>query len=255
MTVTLGGGGAFALGFHLGLHVGMRDAGVDIATVPLLGTSGGAHAAAAIGTGMTFDEIAPVWAEYVESSPTVGGRAGPLALSLYGTRVVPEGSSVGGGAVRLRGFKRVVLWSDEYPLADLVAASASIMPFTRPHKIGGHRYADGGHRSATSADLAPDADLQLLFVPFADKSQGFLGRVGARQIRKERPKWEARTGGSIVTVGPTAEMCALSKGMRVIGDMDVSRTIRDLAIPVGRELVSTLRRDHAAIVERLPDGH
>lgn len=251
MTVTLGGGGAFALGFHLGLHEGMQDAGIDIATMPLLGTSGGAHAAAAIATGLSFDEIAPVWADYVDASPMLGGRAGPLAVSLYAAREVPEGSSVGAGAVRLRRFRRVVLWHDEYPLADLVAASASIMPFTRPHKIGEYRYADGGHRSATSADLAPDADIQLLFVPFAVKSQGFLGRIGARQIRKERPRWEARTGGTIITVGPTAEMCAMSKGMRVIGDMDVARAVRDLAMPVGRELVATLRRDHAEIIERL----
>jgi hypothetical protein len=41
--------------------------------------------------------------------------------------------------------------------------------------------------------------------------------------------------------------------MRVIGDMDVARTIRDLAVPVGRELVSTLRRDHPAVLERLPN--
>jgi predicted acylesterase/phospholipase RssA len=219
--------------------------------LPLLGTSGGSHAAAAIASGMTFDEIAPVWADYVERSRALAGRAGPLAHSLYATREVPPGSAMGGGAVRLLGFKREVLWNDRYPLADIVAASSSIMPFTLPHKIGKRRYIDGGHRSATSADLAPDADLQLLFVPFALKSQGFLGRVGARQIRREQPKWEARTGGTIVVVGPTDEMCAMSKGMRVIGDMEVAGAVRELAIPVGRDLVTALRRDHPGILERL----
>jgi predicted acylesterase/phospholipase RssA len=252
LVVTLGGGGAFALGFHLGLAQGMRDGGgVDIATSPLLGTSGGAYAAVAIATGMTFDDVAPIWEEHVEEARLLWGRTAPLAEELFGTRRVPEGSSAGGVAVRLRGFKRVTLWNADVALADLVAASASILPFTRPHKIGKRRYIDGGHRSATSADLAPPADLQLLFIPYAFKSQGFLGRSGARKVRKEPPKWEARTGGRVVTVLPTDEMCAMSKGMRVIGDIANARKVHDLAIPVGRELATTLRRDHADVVDRV----
>jgi predicted acylesterase/phospholipase RssA len=251
MTVTLGGGGAFALGFHLGLADGMRDAGVDLATAPLMGTSGGSYAAAAIATGVTFEEIAPVWEAHVEEAPLLWGRAAPLTEELFGKRRVLEGTSVGSVAVRLLGFRRVKLWNDEVALPDIVAASSSILPFTRPHKIGKRRYVDGGHRSATSADLAPEADLQLLFVPYGVKSQGFLGRVGAHQIRKEPPRWEARTGGRTIVVLPTEEMCAMSKGMRVIGDIDNARKIRDLTIPVGRDLVATLRRDHPDVIERL----
>ena len=251
LTVTMGGGGAFALGYHMGLAEGLRDGGVDIATSPLLGTSGGSHAAVAIATGMTFDDIAPIWEEYVDKARLLWGRAGPLAEELYGSRQFPEGSAAGSVAVRLLGFKRVPLWNDAVPLADIVAASSSILPFTRPHKVGKRRYIDGGHRSATSADLAPDADLQLLFVPYAYKSQGFLGRIGARQIRKESPKWEASTGGRTVPVLPTDEMCAMSKGMRVIGDVANAKKIHDLTIPVGRELAATLRRDHPEVVARL----
>jgi predicted acylesterase/phospholipase RssA len=252
LVVTLGGGGAFALGFHLGLAQGMRDGGgVDIATSPLLGTSGGAYAAVAIATGMAFDDVAPIWEAHDEEARLFWGQTAPLAEELFGTRRVPEGSSAGSVAVRLRGFKRVTLWNADVALADLVAASASILPFTRPHMIGERRYIDGGHRSATSADLAPPADLQLLFVPYAFKSQGFLGRSGARKVRKEPPKWEARTGGRVVTVLPTDEMCAMSKGMRVIGDIANARKVHDLAIPVGRELATTLRRDHADVVDRV----
>jgi hypothetical protein len=252
LTVTMGGGGAFALGFHLGLAHGMRDGGVDIATSPLMGTSGGSYAAVALATGMAFDDIAPIWERHVEEARLLWGRAAPLAEELFASRQVPEGSSAGSVAVRLLGFKRVTLWNVDVPLADIVAASSSILPFTRPHKIGKRRYIDGGHRSATSADLAPSADLQLLFVPYAVKSQGFMGRMGARQIRKEPPKWEARTGGKTIVVLPTDEMCAMSKGMRVIGDIGNARKIHDLSIPVGRELATTLRRDHADAVERLP---
>ncbi len=251
MTITLGGGGAFAFGYHLGLSRGLREGGVDIATSPLLGTSGGAHAAAAIATGMTFDEVAPTWTQYIADARPLFGRAGPLAESLYGTHVVPEGAKVGAGVVRLLTFRRKVLWHDEYRLADMVAASSSIFPFTRPHKIGKRRFIDGGHRSATSADLAPDADLQLMFVPFAFKAQGFIGRVGAKQIRKEVPKWETRTGGKVIAVLPTDEMVALSRGMKVIGDMDNARMIYDLATPVGRELATTLHRDHQPVISRL----
>jgi predicted acylesterase/phospholipase RssA len=251
IVVTLGGGGAFALGYHLGLAVGLRDGGVDISTSPLMGTSGGSHAAAAIATGMTIDEISPIWKEHVDKARLLWGRAAPVAEALYGGRVVPEGSSAAGVAVRLLGWKRVVLWNAEVPLADLVAASSSIMPFTRPHKVGKRRYVDGGHRSGTSADLAPEADVQLLFAPFSLKSQGFLGRSGARRLRKETPKWEQRTSGHIIAVLPTNEMGALSKGMRVIGDMDNAKKVHDLAIPVGKALASTLLQDHAEVVARL----
>ena len=43
----------------------------------------------------------------------------------------------------------------------------------------------------------------------------------------------------------------MSKGMRVIGDIGNARKIHDLAIPVGRELATTLRREHVAVVARL----
>jgi predicted acylesterase/phospholipase RssA len=251
IVVTLGGGGAFALGYHLGLATGLRDGGVDIATSPLMGTSGGSHAAAAIATGMSIDEIAPIWKEHVDKARLLWGRAAPVAEALYGDRTVPEGSAAAGVAVRVLGWKRVVLWNAEVPLADLVAASSSIMPFTRPHKLGGRRYVDGGHRSGTSADLAPEAEVQLLFAPFALKSQGFLGRSGARRLRKETPKWEQRTGGHVIAVVPTDEICALSKGMRVIGDMDNAKRVHDLAVPVGKDLAATLLQDHADVVARL----
>jgi NTE family protein len=254
LTVTLGGGGAFALGFHLGLTHGLREGGVEIATSPLMGTSGGSYAAVAIATGMTFEEMAPIWEAKVEEAPLLWGRAAPVAEALFGTRTVPEGSSAGSVAVPLLGFKRVTLWNPDVSLVDLVAASSSILPFTRPHKIGKRRYVDGGHRSATSADLAPEADLQLLLVPYGVKSQGFIGRSGARKIRKEAPKWETRTGGRTIVVLPTDEMCALSKGMRVMGDIANARKIHDLAVPVGRALAVTVRCDYPDVAERLTPG-
>jgi predicted acylesterase/phospholipase RssA len=252
LTVTLGGGGAVALGFHLGIYEGLRDQGIDISTSPLLGTSGGAHAAAAIAIGLTFEEIVPVWEPFVDKASPIWGRAYPLAAELYGYRPVPADAAPGTVAVKLLGFKRTLLWAPEVPLADAVAASASILPFTRPHKIGKRRYVDGGHRSGTSADLAPEADLQLLFAAFADKSQGLVGRFGARQIRKEVPKWEKRTSGTTVTVVPTEEIRGLSKGSKAIGDIHNAKKIRDLAIPIGRELAGTLRRDHPDVISRLP---
>jgi hypothetical protein len=36
MAATLGGGGAYALGFHLGIAEGMREEGIDLAGVPLI---------------------------------------------------------------------------------------------------------------------------------------------------------------------------------------------------------------------------
>jgi hypothetical protein len=93
--------------------------------------------------------------------------------------------------------------------------------------------------------------VQIVSVPYGTKAQGFLGRAGARRVRKETPKWERRSGGRSVVVLPTDEICALSKGMRAIGDIANARKVRDLTVPIGRDLAATLRRDYPEVIERL----
>lgn len=252
LTVTLGGGGAYALGFHLGVAGGLAEEGIDISRSPLMGTSGGSHAAAALATGMSFDEVSAIWQPYVDSVGSIWVDALPLAEDLYGERTIIERAQPGGVAVRLLGFKRDVLWATEHRLPLTVAASSSPFPFVRPTKVGKRRYMDGGHRSGTSCDLAPDADLQLILVPFAFKSQGFVGRMGARQIAKEPPKWEARTGGRTLIVSPDEVMQAVKvKNMKAMGDTSLGRQVYEVAIPLGRRLAARLRSEHPDVVARL----
>jgi len=249
LVVTIGGGGSYAFGFAVGIAAGLREEGIDISSVPTIGTSGGSHAAVAIAAGLSFDDVAPVWTDYIKTAGLFWVKGGPLAQQLYGAVRI---TGVGGVAVRPARLRREVLWAPQTSPADLVAASSAPFPFVRPHKIGKRRYIDGGHRSSASADLAGDADLQLVLVAFADPSQGFLGKLGGRQAGREAAKWRTRTGGRTLIVGPSEAMCAIkAKGMRAMGDMTIGRRVHDLAIPLGRELATTLRRDHADVIDRL----
>lgn len=252
LTVTLGGGGAYALGFNLGIAHGLRADGIDISKAPLMGTSGGAHSAVAIATGMTFDEVADIWQPYIESCGPLWVKALPLADQLYSLRTIPAGGSAAGVAIRLLGFRREVLWAAEHPLPLIVAASSSISPFVRPTKVGKRRYVDGGFRSNTSADLAPDADVNLILAPFAFKSQGFVGRTAARHLAKEPAKWESRTGGKAIVVRPNDAMTTVEiKNIKAMSDTRLGRQIYELASELGAELATTLRADHPATVAAL----
>jgi predicted acylesterase/phospholipase RssA len=250
--LTLGGGGAYALGFHLGIVEGLRREHVDVTNIPVMGTSGGSHAAIALAGGMSFDEIVPIWQRYVDDTGSFWVRASTLTEELYGTTQIPAEWPAAGVAVRFLGFKRVVLWAADHRPADIVAASSSPFPTARPHKVGKRRYIDGGHRSGTSADLAIDADLQIVLAPFMEKAQGFVGRLGARQVRKEPPKWRARTGGETIVIGPSEPMIGLKiSGMRDFGDTAIGRQVFDLAIPLGEQLAGTLRAAHPEVLARL----
>jgi NTE family protein len=242
IAVSCGGGGAFAFGFCLGVAHGLRDGGIDISVGPLIGTSGGSHAAVAIAAGLGFDDVAPIWRQYVESCGHFLVRASELTEQLYGpVDGIANGTDVGAVAVRMLTFRRHVLWAGDHRPADIVAASSSPFPFVRPHKIDGKRYIDGGHRSAFSADLAPEADMQLVLAPLSDRRQGLLGKIGARQVVKESRKWRAATGGETIIVGPTDAMCSIKlKGMSAMGDMTIGRQVYELAIPLGRDLAPRL---------------
>ncbi len=239
IAVSCGGGGAYAFGFCLGVAHGLREGGIDISVGPLIGTSGGSHAAVAITAGLEFDDVAPIWREYVASCGHFLVRASPLTEQLYGS---VDATNVGAVAVRMLTFRRHVLWAGDHRPADIVAASSSPFPFVRPHKIDGKRYIDGGHRSAFSADFAPTADVQLVLAPLSDRRQGLLGKIGARQVVKESRKWRESTGGETIIVGPTDAMLAIKlKGMGDMGDMRIGRQVYELAIPVGRDLAPRLQ--------------
>lgn len=251
LTVCFGGGGAYAYGFNMGVFDGLRDAGIDVSASPMIGTSAGSHAAASIANGHTFAEIAPMWVELGrEIERPFWLKASDLSERCFGDD--PMAGDYAGVVVRMLSYRRHVMWATEVRPADIVAASSTVFPFARPHKIAGRRYVDGGFRSAASADLAPAADLLLLVTAFCDPRQGVLGRFGRRQARREIPKWTKRHGGAVLHVTPTDEMTEhRMRNIRSLGDMELGTTIYELARPLGREVADRLRRDHPTVVARL----
>lgn len=250
LAVCFGGGGAFGFGFAMGVADGLRDGGIDLRQWPILGTSAGSHAAAAIDTQLAFDHVATLWEHYIDNAPK-RRRARGIDLSgpIYGARGATE---VGAVVVRLLTLHRQVLSSDQYPLADIVAASSSVLPIVGPHKIDGKRYIDGGTISIASIDLAPDADLLLAVTPFAVKGLGIGGRLGAFQARREIPKWRDRHGGSVLHIVPSDRMAALgSSRLRDLGDMRIGRAVHPLAVELGRHVADIVHRDHPAVTARL----
>ena len=240
LTACFAGGGAFGYGFHMGVADGMGAAGIDIARFPMVGTSAGSHAAASLGSGRTFDEIADLWADQVAATPPRFAADGePFVIPMYGDRQADDVAAV---AVRVLGWRRRSFHSTEHSLTDLVAASSALPPILRPHRIDGKRYIDGGAVSMASADLAPAADLLLLLTPFSRRDQGIAGRIGGWQAKRETRKWEQRHGGEVVHVRPTAEMAALGgRRLREVVDMSIGRAVYPMAVELGREVAAEIR--------------
>lgn len=249
LAVCFGGGGAFGFGFDMGVADGLRERGFDLRQPALLGTSAGSHTAAAIDSGLTFDDVATLWARYIDGASNHRRSSGiDLAGPIYGER---GGTAVGAVAVRLLTLRRHVLSSDDHPLADIVAASSSVPLLVRPHRIDGKRYIDGGAVSIASIDLAPAADLLLAITPFAVKGLGIGGRIGALQARREIRSWTKQHGGSVLQVVPSPSMTALGgRRLRDLGDMRIGRAVYPEAVELGRHVGDIIRRDHPSVAAR-----
>ena len=249
LAVCFGGGGAFGLGFNMGVADGLRDRGFDLRRPALIGTSAGSHAAAAIDTGLSFDHVATLWSRYLDGASRYRRSIGiELAGPIYGER---GGTDVGAVAVRLLTLRRHVLSSEDHPLADIVAASSSVPLLVRPHRIDGKRYVDGGAVSIASIDLAPPADLLLAITPFAGKGLGIGGRVGAIQARREIRSWTRQHGGLVIHVVPSPAMTALGgRRLRDLGDMRIGRAVYPQAVELGRHVGDIIRRDDPGIAAR-----
>jgi len=248
IAVCFGGGGGYAYGFNMGVAEGLLDGGVDISSWPMIGTSAGSHAVASVARGHRFADLAPEWSMLGETiKRPFWIRTSDLSEACYADD--PMGGPYGGVAVRILTYRRRILWADEFSAVDYTAASSTVFPAARPHRIDGRRYIDGGFRSAASADLAPAADLLLLITAFADPRQGILGRAGRWQARREIPKWKRVHAGNVIHVGPTAEMTEIRmRGIRALGDIALGRAVYDLARPLGLELAHRLRADHSDLL-------
>lgn len=231
----------------MGVADGLRAAGLLPERWPMIGTSAGAHCAAALDLGLSFEAVAELWERYIDGqSRWQVAKAIELSEPIYRTRGELD---VGAVAVRLLTFRRRVLSADDHPLADIVAASSSVFPLVSPHKIDGKRYIDGGAISLASIDLSPPADLLLAITPFGVKGQGIGGVAGRWQARRETRVWSKRHRGDVLVVTPSHAMAAIGGAkIRDLGDMRIGRAVYPAAVELGHHVADIVARDRPELV-------
>ena len=235
--LVLGGGGVTGVAWEIGVLAGLAEHGLDLAAADLIvGTSAGSVVGAGVAAGedlaeMYAGQLAPpdgqprarlgagntarlVWVMVGTRDPVRARvKMGRLALS---ARTEPE-------AVRRAVFESL-LAGREWParlkvtavdaqsgaftvfdaggsvtLLDAVGASCAVPGVWPPVTIAGHRYIDGGMRSATNADLAEGYQQVVIIAPIA---QGFghmtsVGKqaAGAGAIRRPGDRHQPGQGG------------------------------------------------------------
>ncbi len=202
--LVLGAGGITGIAWHLGLIIGLREAGVDVTDADVVvGTSAGAVAGALIAAGLdpaeaqrieagAFDlPLQPDWVRGAQAfallnddsrdKTEIRAAVGALALA---ADVVAEEVYVDALSRRLpidRWPERLqvtavdaatgvpVVWdrASGVPLKRAVAASCAVPCVFPPVTVDGSRYVDGGVRSGTNADVAATADRIVVLAPLA----------------------------------------------------------------------------------------
>ena len=228
-----GGGGSFGIAFNLGVAMGLDDAGVEVLSGPMLGTSAGAYAAAALRGRVSFEVVMEAWPK--EFTWRVS-RAVDVTGPVFGEHYDAE---VGTVAVRLSRLRRTVLWGGDDTLADIVAASSSPPPFAWPHKVAGRRYIDGGYASLASADLAPLAEVLVVVTPIW-RDAGRTGRWAARKLDREMDAYMSLGACRVLHVAPDEPILRLNgHELRNMFDPDLARRVfplaRDLGLRAGRK--------------------
>jgi hypothetical protein len=72
-----GAGGATGIAFVLGVATGLAESGVDVRTGPMMGTSAGAYAAAALATDVDFEAVMAAWPSQFEVKVSRAVRGHP----------------------------------------------------------------------------------------------------------------------------------------------------------------------------------
>lgn len=232
LSAAFGGGGVFGIGYALGVCNGLIDAGVDLGSAPMLGTSAGSWVASCLATGVTFNDLCEIPQVRVPD-PTPGLLRG-IAGQVFGERTSDQ---VTGSAVRLPTMRRVLLSGAEIPLADIVAASSAVPGIFRPAHIGGAAYVDGGVRSVVSADVAAPARQLLVVAPLAGPMFGPGGRALERLLRREISRWTRRTGGEAHLIRPDAEIARLARTPLHLFDNNRAKAAYPLAYAQARSLL------------------
>jgi NTE family protein len=205
--LVLGAGGITGIAWHLGLIIGLREAGVDLTGADLIvGTSAGSVTGAllAAGTdpvraqrlearlGAADPPMRPDWARGAAAFALLNDenrtpeeiRAGVGRLALDAD-VIAEDRYVDALSRRLPDREwpkrpllvtavdtatgRPIAWdrASGVPLNRAVAASCAVPCLFPPVTVNGSRYMDGGVRSGTNADFASSAGRVVVLAPLA----------------------------------------------------------------------------------------
>jgi len=204
--VVLSGGGRAGAAWMLGLAVGLREAGVDLAAADLIvGTSGGARTGAQLATGIADQAVTAYRAQGLPAVMNYAGlpdfvaaaRAIQAAVGdqVAATRQIANLGPLGPGLASAAERRREIaayLPVDTWPgtplkisavdadsghrvvfdarsgisLTDAVTASCALPGIYPLAEINGRRYADGGAWSLYSADLAAGHDVVIVISPF-----------------------------------------------------------------------------------------
>jgi NTE family protein len=235
--VSYGGGGLFGIAYLLGLGEALVDGGVDLSGVRSIGTSAGSWAAGALALGIRWKEAVSVLdGDPLRVPDAREGRLKGIASAIFGDRMAPTMRAVVAGLPRLQ---RVVLSGAEHPVADLVAASSAVPTLFAPHRIGRHRYVDGGVRSMVSADVADPAQHLLVLAPIAGPMFGPAGRLAEGVLRREMRTWrKANPGGRLWIIRPNRTIAAISRRPDHLFDLSRARLAYELAYEQGAGILA-----------------
>jgi NTE family protein len=223
--LVLGGGGHAGIAWEIGLVTGLLEHGIDVRDADLLiGTSAGSVVATHLALGRDVEDAVTRLAS--PEASTTGARMGPAVLVRYLVAGLRPGSPARQRAWLARRADRAALIDEEsfvravalgiedaawperdlmitavradtgeavaftresgVPLARAVAASCAVPHVYPPVTIHGHRYVDGGIRTATNADMAIGCDRVVVIAPIAfalrasQRPRAQLARLGHR---------------------------------------------------------------------------
>lgn len=232
LAVCFGGGGLFGIAYLLGVAEALADGGVDLSTVPAIGTSAGAWAAAAVGLGVRWDDAVEVVAPIVPRFPDLRpGRLRSVAAEVFGEQRVP---TMRVSVCSLPRLRRVALPGADFPAADLIAASSAVPGLLAPHRVGGTLYVDGGVRSMVSVDRADPAQNLLVLAPIAGPMFGPAGLLAERSLHAEVRTWRrSNPNGNFWLIRPNRAIAALARLPNNLFDLDRARRCYDLSYAQG----------------------
>jgi NTE family protein len=197
-----------------------------------LGTSAGSWAGGSLRLGVRWKDAIEALGPKIPRLPDPRtGRLRRLAAELFGEERAAGLRAVVCSVPRMR---RTVLDGADYPLADIVAASSAVPGLLAPHKVGSHRFVDGGVRSMVSADLAEPADHLLVVAPIAGPMFGPAGRIAERILRREMDQWRANTpGGQLWLIRPNRSIASIAWRPGQLFSTDRAKRAYDLSYAQG----------------------